>query len=89
MSQQAPRKSKFFPRLFGLLGDLLLVGIGALVYYHFMVQPLAPIGMNPQFSALVGGETNAVYIISGLLVAGGVYGLLTLILRIVKETVRK
>ena len=70
-----------FSLLFGLLIDLALIGMGALLYYHFLVYPLGPVGLSPIVIDLFGSKQLAVLVISGVPVIVGVLSLLKTIFR--------
>lgn len=64
-----------FSILFDLLLDFALIGVGFLFYYHFNVQALAPVTLNPVVVNLFGGKELAALTISGILVLIGTFNL--------------
>jgi hypothetical protein len=68
-----------------LLIDLGLIFMGAVLYYHFRIHPLGPIGLSDVFIRLVGSEFIAVLIIAGLPFIIGVLGLARTIFRAGKK----
>ncbi|MBV6466021.1 MAG: hypothetical protein IT296_04930 [Anaerolineae bacterium] len=71
--------------LFDLLIDFALMGMGAVLYYHFMVYPLAPVGLSQVFIDIVGSKLTAVLIISGLPFIVGLFSLIRVIVRTGKK----
>jgi hypothetical protein len=74
-----------FSVLFDLLIDLGLIGMGVVLYYHFMIYPLGPIGLSQVFIDMVGSKQIAVLIISGLPFVVGVLSLIRLVFRTSKK----
>jgi hypothetical protein len=73
------RHIKPFLILLDLLIDSILIGIGLLFYYHFEVQPLGPLDLNPTLVGLFGSRHIAVLVISLVpFVIGGINFLRTL-----------
>jgi hypothetical protein len=68
-----------------LLIDLGLIGMGVVLYYHFMVYSLGPVGLSQVFINLVGSRLVAVLIISGLPFVVGVLSLTRLVFRTSKK----
>ena len=75
------RKINIFSLLFGILIDLALIGMGVLLYYHFLVYPLGPVGLSPIVINLFGSKQLAVLVIAGLPVMVGVFSLIKTIFR--------
>lgn len=75
----------FVSLLFDLAIDFALMGMGFVLYYHFMVNPLAPVGLSQVFIDMVGSKLTAVLIISGLPFIVGLFSLIRTILRTGKK----
>ena len=71
--------------IFDLIVDLGLIFMGAVLYYHFRVRPLGPVGLSDIFIRLVGSELVAVLIIAGLPFVIGVFSLARTIFRTGKK----
>jgi hypothetical protein len=71
--------------LFDLLIDIGLIAMGVVLYYHFMVYPLGPVGLSDVLIKLVGSKFWAVLIISGLPFIVGVFSLARTIFRASKK----
>ena len=65
--------------------DLVLICMGALLYYHFLVYPLAPVDLSPIVVYLFGSKQLAVLAISGVPFIVGVFSLLRTPIRIMKK----
>jgi hypothetical protein len=74
-----------FSFLFNILFDLALIGMGAVLYYHFLVYPLGPIGLSPIVVNLFGSKQLAVLVISGIPILVGVFSLLGTIGRLFRR----
>lgn len=74
------RKKRIDP--ISILIDLLLMGMGAALYVHFLVYSFGPIGLSPVLVNLFGSLETAVYVIAGLPFVVGVFSLLRTISRI-------
>lgn len=66
-----------FAFLSSVLLDLLLIGMGVVLYYHFEINSVGPIGLSSVVIDLFGSKQLAVLIISGLPVIFGVLGILS------------
>jgi hypothetical protein len=77
------RSIRFGSILIDLVIDFALMGTGFLIYYHFMIQPLAPVGLNPGITELLGGLKTAVLLIAGLPFALGLFNLVRTILHLI------
>ncbi|MEW5938586.1 MAG: hypothetical protein AB1750_02890 [Chloroflexota bacterium] len=72
--------------IFDLLIDIALIGMGAALYYVFMVRPIGPaVGINDMFVELVGSKLVAVLIISGLPFIIGLWSLVRTLARTAKK----
>lgn len=71
-----------FSLLTDLLIDLALIGMGALLYYHFEVYPLGPFDLSPVVTNLFGSKHVAVLVISLLPFGIGIINLLRTLSRI-------
>lgn len=71
--------------LFDLLIDIGLIGMGVVLYYHFMVYPLGPVGLSEVFIKIVGSKLVAVLIISGLPFIVGVLSLARTVFRTARK----
>jgi hypothetical protein len=71
--------------LFDLMIDIGLIAMGVVLYYHFMVYPLGPVGLSDVFIKLVGSKLVAVLIISGLPFIVGVLSLARTIFRTARK----
>ena len=80
MNQNKPRID-IFSLLFEIVIDLALIGMGAVLYYHFLVHPLGPVGLSPIIINLFGSKQLAVLVISGVPAIVGVFSLLKTIFR--------
>jgi hypothetical protein len=76
-----------FSLLFDLLIDLALIGMGVLLYYHFLVHSLAPVDLSPIVINLFGNRELAVQVISGVPFVVGVFGLLRTFFRMMRKPV--
>jgi hypothetical protein len=71
-----------FSLLTDLLIDLALIGMGALLYYHFEVYPLGPFDLSPVVINLFGSKHVAVLVISLIPLGIGLINLLRTIFRV-------
>jgi hypothetical protein len=55
-NKQPRRRMSLFSFLIELVIDLALMGMGALLYYHFQVYPLGPVDLSPVVVKLFGGS---------------------------------
>jgi hypothetical protein len=76
------RRPSIFSILSGIVIDLALMGMGATLYYHFLVKPLGPVGLSPIVVNLFGSLTTAVLVIAGLPFLIGSWSLLQTLLRL-------
>jgi hypothetical protein len=76
------RRPSAFSLLSGIVIDLALMGMGAILYYHFLVQPLGPVGLSPIVVNLFGSLTTAVMVIAGVPFLVGLWSLLRTLLRL-------
>ena len=74
-----------FSLLLDLLIDLALIGMGTLLYYHFLVYPLAPVYLSPMVVNLFPSEELAVLVISGVPFIIGILNLLKTLSRTAKK----
>ncbi|MBI5962907.1 MAG: hypothetical protein HY863_05485 [Chloroflexi bacterium] len=74
-------RPKFFSLLFDLLIDFALIGVGAVLYYHFEVLPLASVGLSPLIINLFGSRELAILVISLLPFGIGLISLIRTIYR--------
>lgn len=74
-----------FSFMFGLIIDLALIGMGVLIYYHFEIYSLGPVGLSPLVVNLFGSRHLAVLVISGIPIIVGVFSLLGTINRAFKN----
>jgi hypothetical protein len=81
-----PRKQSFFSLFFNILIDFALIGMGVVLYIHFLVYPLGPVGLSPIVVNLFGSLKTAVLVISGAPVLVGVFNLFGSFLRAAKNT---
>jgi hypothetical protein len=79
LAKPAKIKSSIFDIFFGLTTDLLidgaLIALGVVLYYQFFIDEIFPVTISPALTDLVGGLTNAAYIMSGLPFIVGVFSL--------------
>lgn len=61
--------------------DLALIGMGALLYIHFLVYSFGPVGLSPIVINLFGDLKTAVYVIAGIPFVVGVFSLIKTIYR--------
>ena len=85
MTRSNKPRINIFSLLFGILIDLALMGMGVLLYYHFLVYPLAPVDLSPIAVNLFGSKSLAVLVISGVPFFVGLFGLLKTIFRTAKK----
>jgi hypothetical protein len=71
--------------LFSVLIDLLLIFMGALLYYHFNIQALAPVDLSPILINLFKSRELAVLVISGIPFIVGVINLLGTMFRAARK----
>ena len=81
-----PRKRSFFSIFFNTLIDLALISMGVMLYIHFLVYPLVPVGLSPIVIALFGSLQTAVFVISGVPILVGVFNLAGSFLRAARHT---
>ncbi len=74
-----------FSLLFEILIDLALIGMGALLYIHFLVYSFGPVGLSPIVINLFGSKELAVLVISGVPFVVGVFSLLGTFFRLIKR----
>jgi hypothetical protein len=55
-----------FSVLYDFLINFALIGMGYLIYYHFNVHSLAPVGWNPIVLQFFGSQPIATLILSGI-----------------------
>lgn len=75
---------KPFSLLLDLLIDFALMGMGALLYYHFEVRSLGPFGLSPIVTNLLGSQRVAVLVISIAPFGIGALNLLRTLFRILR-----
>jgi hypothetical protein len=63
--------------------DLMLIGMGAALYVHFLVYSFGPIGLSPIVVNFFGSLKTAVYVIAGIPFVIGVLSLLKTITRVI------
>ena len=81
------RKPSLFTFFINVVIDILLLGLGCILYYHFMVQPFAPIDLHPVLIQLFGGNRQlAVQVISGAFLLTGGFGLIRSIFTVLRGT---
>jgi hypothetical protein len=85
MTRPNKPRINIFSMLFDLFIDLALMGMGALLYYHFLVYPLGPVGFSPVVINLFGSKELAVLVISGVPFFIGVFSLLKTLARSAKK----
>lgn len=78
------KKSSLFTFFFNVVIDLGLICMGALLYYHFMIKPFAPIDLHPVVIQVFGSKKLAVLVISGAPFIAGAFSLLRTLFRAVK-----
>ncbi len=79
-----PRKLKPVALLFDLLIDLALIGLGCLIFYHFIVRPLGPFDLWPMVVQWFGGnKLLAVLILSAVPILAGLASLMRTLARVV------
>lgn len=83
--QSRKQPISFFGIMFDLLIDAALMGLGAVLYYQFMVWKILPITLSPALTSVVGGFENAVYIISGVPFLVGAFGMVRTFLRLLRS----
>ena len=76
------RKISFGSVLLDLIIDFALMGMGALLYYHFKIQSLAPVTISPAVVKWLGGTNIAVLLLAGLPFVIGLFSFLRLATRI-------
>jgi hypothetical protein len=74
-----------FSLLFDLIIDFALMGMGALLYYHFLVYPLGPVGLSPVVIDIFGSKELAVLVISGVPFFIGLFSLIRTLFRTAKK----
>jgi len=91
MTGTPKRRISLLNVIIDLLIYLVFMIAGFLVYYHFLVSPLfsfsdpaVSITISPMLTDLVGGFTNAVYLMAGLPFLIGLLGLAGLVLRLLR-----
>ena len=72
-----------------LLIDLILIVLGVLIYYHFMITPLGPFDISPVVGKFLGGRQNAVLFMAGVPAVIGIINLLRTVYRVVTHGFRK
>ena len=81
MSSSKKNRINIFSLLFDILIDLALIGMGALLYIHFLVYSFGPVGLSPIVINLFGSKELAVWVISGIPFVVGVFSLLRTLYR--------
>jgi hypothetical protein len=74
-TKKPPIASTILGLVIDLLIDFTLIGLGVALYYQFMMYPILPITISPALTNLVGGYSNAVYILCGVPIVIGVLSL--------------
>ena len=74
-----------FSLLFDLFIDFALMGMGALLYYHFLVYPLGPVGLSPVVINIFGSKELAVLVISGVPFFIGLFSLVKTLSRAARK----
>jgi hypothetical protein len=74
-----------FSLFFDLFIDFALMGMGALLYYHFLVYPLGPVGLSPVVINIFGSKELAVLVISGVPFFIGLFSLVKTLSRAAKK----
>lgn len=72
-----------FNVLLEIVIDLMLIGMGAALYIHFLVYSFGPIGLSPVVVNFFGSLRTAVYVIAGVPFVIGVFSLLRTIYRVI------
>jgi hypothetical protein len=85
MTRSNKPRINIFSLLFDLFIDLALMGMGVLLYYHFLVYPLGPVGLSPVVINIFGSKELAVMVISGLPFFIGLFSLIKTLSRTVKK----
>lgn len=79
------KRINLFSLLFDIIIDLLLIGLGVVLYFQFFVYQIFPISISPALTDPVGGFTNAAYIICGIPFMVGLVSLVRTIFRTFKK----
>jgi hypothetical protein len=74
-----------FSLLFEIFIDFALMGMGAVLYIHFLVYSFGPVGLSPIVINLFGSKELAVLVISGVPFIVGVFSLLKTLFRLVRK----
>jgi hypothetical protein len=85
MTRSNKPRINIFSLLFDLIIDFALMGMGALLYYHFLVYPLGPVGLSPVVINIFGSKELAVLVISGVPFFIGLFSLIKTLFRTVKK----
>jgi hypothetical protein len=84
------KRPSIFSFFINVVIDLVLICMGALLYYHFMIKPFGPIDLQPAVIQVFGGDRQlTVLVISGLLFIVGFLGLFRSIYKILRGVKRQ
>jgi len=73
-----------------LLIDLILIAMGVLIYYHFMIAPLGTFDINPAVTEFLGvGRRVAILFMAGIPAFVGIINLLRTVYRVVTHMFRR
>ncbi len=83
---QQPKKRRFnlFNFLLEIVIDLMLMGMGAALYIHFLVFSFGPVTLSPVVVNLFGSLETAVYVIAGVPFIIGLLSFLRTLYRVVR-----
>lgn len=77
-----PRRPGVLSILSGIIIDLALMGMGMILFYHFLVKPLGPVSLSPMVVNLFGSLTTAALVIAGVPFLVGLWNILRALARL-------